>query len=183
MGLWTSTRCMVWSLIVVRMAIKRNSPEIHTDKYHYIILFMIYTFVNNILFYIFKWEGIYTRYPVYYLRSQNLPSSKSKNDNIHKNESDDHTNIDNYIVAGNIKEYYIISKLIFLGIIIPKFTEKRQLFHEKNVCKNVKNQQVSIDVWTFCSQLSSCCSFYIGPNCIRNHHTKFEIDRTIIGHT
>ena len=33
MGLWTSARCMVWSLAVVRMAIKiknRNTPQIHT---------------------------------------------------------------------------------------------------------------------------------------------------------
>ena len=33
--------------------------------------------------------------------------------------------------------------------------------------------------WTFRSGLFSCFNFYIVPNYIRNHHTKFEIDRTI----
>ncbi len=33
----------------------------------------------------------------------------------------DHTNIDKFRVAANITEYHIISKLIFLRIIIPKF--------------------------------------------------------------
>ncbi len=28
-----------------------------------------------------------------------------------------------------------------------------------------------MDVWTFWLQLSSCYTFYIAPNCIRNHHT------------
>ena len=36
-------------------------------------------------------------------------------------KSDDQTNIDKYRVAVNITEYCIISKLIFLRIIIPKF--------------------------------------------------------------
>ena len=52
-------------------------------------------------------------------------------------KSDNQTNIDKYRVVANITEYHIISKLIFLRIIIPKFLEKRQLFHVKNVCKNV----------------------------------------------
>ncbi len=34
-----------------------------------------------------------------------------------------------------------------------------------------------MDVWTF---WSSCYAFYIVPNCIRNHHTEFESDRTIL---
>ncbi len=34
-------------------------------------------------------------------------------------KSDDQTNIDKYRVAANITEYHIISKLIFLRIIIP----------------------------------------------------------------
>ena len=55
-------------------------------------------------------------------------------------KSDDQTNIDKYKVAENITEYHIISKLIFLRIIIPKFMMKRQKFHVKNVCKNVKNR-------------------------------------------
>ena len=33
---------------------------------------------------------------------------------------DDQTNIDNYRVAAYITEYHIISKLLFLRIIIPK---------------------------------------------------------------
>ena len=37
-------------------------------------------------------------------------------------KSDDQTNIDKYrVAAANITEYHIISKLIFLRIIIPKF--------------------------------------------------------------
>ena len=37
MGLWTSARCVVLSLVVIRMAIElkyRNTPQIHTDTYH-----------------------------------------------------------------------------------------------------------------------------------------------------
>ncbi len=37
-----------------------------------------------------------------------------------------------------------------------------------------------MDVWTFWSQLLSCYAFYIVPNCIRNQHTEFEIDKTIL---
>ncbi len=39
-----------------------------------------------------------------------------------------------------------------------------------------------MDIWAFWSQLSSCCTFYIVPKYISNHHTKFEIDRTILAH-
>ncbi len=42
-----------------------------------------------------------------------------------------------------------------------------------------KINMFKMDVWTF-SQLSSCCAFYIVLNCIKNHHTKFKIDKTII---
>ena len=52
-------------------------------------------------------------------------------------KSDDQTKIANYRVTANI-----ISKLIFLGIIFPNFMKIRQLFHVKNLCKNVKNQHV-----------------------------------------
>ena len=52
------------------------------------------------------------------------------------NKSDDQTNTGKFRVAGNITEYYIISKLIFLRIIIQKFMKIRQLFHVK---MNVKN--------------------------------------------
>ncbi len=51
-------------------------------------------------------------------------------------KSDDQTNIDNYRVSANIKEYHIISKLIFLRIITPKLMRIRQLFHVKNICKS-----------------------------------------------
>ena len=51
-------------------------------------------------------------------------------------------NIDKYRVATNDTDYHIISKLIFQKIIILKFMMVRQLFHVKNVCKNVKNQHV-----------------------------------------
>ena len=39
-----------------------------------------------------------------------------------------------------------------------------------------------MDAWTFLSQLSSLSyyAFYIVPDCIRNHHTEFEIGKTII---
>ena len=47
--------------------------------------------------------------------------------------SDDPKNIDKYRVAVNITEYHIISKLIFLRIIIPKFIKIRKLFNVKNV--------------------------------------------------
>ncbi len=44
--------------------------------------------------------------------------------------------IDKYIVAANNTEFHIISKLIFLRIIISKFMMIRQLFHVKIVCTN-----------------------------------------------
>ncbi len=50
-------------------------------------------------------------------------------------KSDDQTNIDKYRVLANITEYHIISKLIFLRIIIPKFMKIRQLFHFKMYVK------------------------------------------------
>ena len=43
-------------------------------------------------------------------------------------KSDDQTNIDKYRVAANIIEFQIISKSIFLKIIIPKFMKIWQLF-------------------------------------------------------
>ena len=54
----------------------------------------------------------------------------------------DQTSIDKYRVAVTIIEYHNISNLFFLRTIIPKFMKIRQLFHVKNVCKNVKNQHV-----------------------------------------
>ena len=44
-------------------------------------------------------------------------------------KSDDKTNINKYRVAANITEYHIISKLIFLTIIIVMTMMIRQLFH------------------------------------------------------
>ncbi len=46
-------------------------------------------------------------------------------------KSDDQTNIDKYRVAANITEFHMISKIIFLGIIIPKIMKIRQLCHVK----------------------------------------------------
>ncbi len=63
--------------------------------------------------------------------------------------SDDQTNMDKSRAAANITEYHIISKLIFLRIIIPKFMMIRQLFNVKNVCKNVKNNMFKIMILTF----------------------------------
>ncbi len=79
---------------------------------------------------------------------------KNKNDNIKTKleKSDDLTNIDKYRVAANIKEYHIISKLIFPRIIIPKLLMLRQLFTVKNVCKYVKINTDN-DVRTFWSEL------------------------------
>ena len=37
-----------------------------------------------------------------------------------------------------------------------------------------------MEVLTFWSQLLSCFAFFILPKCIRNHHTEFEIERTIL---
>ena len=49
-------------------------------------------------------------------------------------KSDVQTNIDKYRVAANITEYHIISKLIFLRIIIPKFLMIKKI-RVKIVCK------------------------------------------------
>ena len=51
-------------------------------------------------------------------------------------KSEDQINIYKYRVTANITEYYNISKLIFLRIIITKFIKKRQLFNEKNYVKS-----------------------------------------------
>ena len=61
-------------------------------------------------------------------------------------QSDDKMNIGEYRVAANITEYHIISKLIFLIMIIPKFIMIRQLFHVKMY---VKNQHVYIGCTDF----------------------------------
>ncbi len=64
---------------------------------------------------------------------------------------DDPTKIDKYRVAANITEYYFITKLILRRI--PKFMMNRQLFHVKNVYKNVKNQHGSNDYLVTITQL------------------------------
>ena len=49
-------------------------------------------------------------------------------------KSDDQTNIEKYRVAASVKEYYIISKLIFPRIIIPKSIMIKQLsFIKKSI--------------------------------------------------
>ncbi len=53
-------------------------------------------------------------------------------------KSDDQTNIDKYRVIAYITEYHITSKLIFHIIRIHLFMNMRQLFHVKNVKKNLK---------------------------------------------
>ena len=60
-------------------------------------------------------------------------------------KSDDQTNIDKNRVASNIRKSYIISKLIFLRIIIPKFMKIRQLFHVKNISKMSKINMFKYD--------------------------------------
>ena len=71
-------------------------------------------------------------------------------------KADDHTDIDKYRIPAIITEYHIISKLIFLRIVIPKFMKMRQLFHEKMFVKISKINMFKMEVWTFLSQLSSC---------------------------
>ena len=56
----------------------------------------------------------------------------------------------------------------------------RQLFNFKNVCKNVKNKHIENGCTDFLVTIIEFLRFYILPNCIRNHHNKSEIDRTII---
>ena len=63
-------------------------------------------------------------------------------------KSDDKTNIDKQRVAKNNTEYNIISKLIFLRIIIQKFMKIRQLFHVQMDAKISKINMFKIDVWT-----------------------------------
>ncbi len=46
-------------------------------------------------------------------------------------KTDDQMNIYKYGVAANITEYYIISKLIFKRIIIPKLMKIRQIVYVK----------------------------------------------------
>ncbi len=69
-----------------------------------------------------------------------MECEKNKNCNIHKNEVQEIRWSDEYWqygVAANITEYQIISKLIFLRVIILEFIGKRQLFHVKHESKNV----------------------------------------------
>ena len=109
-----------------------------------------------------------------YKKTRNITFIKTK-----FKKSDDKTNIDKQRVAKNNTEYNIISKLIFLKIIIPKFRKIMRLFHVKNVYKNSKIDMFKMNAWTFWSQLSRCYAFYIVPTCIRNYHNAFEIYRTI----
>ncbi len=58
-----------------------------------------------------------------------------------KKSIDEKTNIEKYRVAANITEYHIISILIFLSNIIPKFMKIRQFIHvdmfikcQKSIC-------------------------------------------------
>ncbi len=60
-------------------------------------------------------------------------------------KSDDQMNIDKYRLAANIREYHIISKLLFIRIIIPKFMMIRKLFHVKKPEINM----FKIDILTF----------------------------------
>ncbi len=46
-------------------------------------------------------------------------------------KSDDQTNVDKYRVAANLTDNHILSKFIFLRIIISKFMKIRQLFRVK----------------------------------------------------
>ncbi len=61
-------------------------------------------------------------------------------------------NIDKYRFAANITECHIISKIIFLRIIVLKFMKMRQLFHVKNVVYEMsKINMFEMDVWTYWS--------------------------------
>ena len=88
-------------------------------------------------FYTNFWKDLYVYIILFINLAKVFPNiQKNKNDKIHKNEvqqsrwSDEYWQ---YRVAANITEYQNN---------LPKFMEKRQLFNVKNVCKNVKNQQV-----------------------------------------
>ncbi len=71
------------------------------------------------------------------------------------NNSDYQKNIDKYRVAVNITENYVISKLIFLRIIIPNPENKAIIS-----CKNKYVKMFRMDLRTFWSQLSSCYAFH-----------------------
>ncbi len=79
------------------------------------------------------------------------------------------TNIDKYSVATNVREYHIIivSKSIFLKIIISKFMMIIQLFQVNNGCKMLKINMFKMEVGTFGQNFK--VAFYIIPNCIKNH--------------
>ncbi len=79
--------------------------------------------------------------------------------------------------SDNIIDYHITSKLIFLRSIITKFMMIRQLFDVKNIFK------ISTCLkWTYglLITINKLLCFHIVPNCIRNQHTEFENDRTIL---
>ncbi len=54
-----------------------------------------------------------------------------------------------------------------------------QVLRQMNVNVN-KINMFKMNVRTLWSELQSCYAIYILPNCIRNHHIKFEIYRTVI---
>ena len=60
--------------------------------------------------------------------------------------SEDQTNIDKYRLAANITVYRIISKSIFLRIIIPKFM---MISYVKNKIKRIKIVMLKMDILTF----------------------------------
>ncbi len=57
-------------------------------------------------------------------------------------------NIDKYRVAANIRDYHIVTKLIFLRIIIKIYDDKAVILC-KNVSKSVETQMFKIDILTF----------------------------------
>ena len=88
--------------------------------------------------------------------------------------SNDETSIDKYRVAANITEYHIISKIIFLRLIIQKFMKKKRLFH-------VKMSKINIFKWMYGLfghnyRVAALSKLYLTILVI----TKFEINRTIL---
>ena len=90
------------------------------------------------------------------------------NDNIHKNEVQEIR----WILSSC--KYYRISYYIENNhpyrIIIPKFMEKKQLFFHVKINMFIWTNRLSVHNYPV-DALS---------NCIRNHHTKFDIDRVIL---
>ncbi len=83
-------------------------------------------------------------------------------------------------ILTNIQSSFKYHKIYYFKINLPKNYHSN--IHDDKTIELLmqKLKMFKIDARTFRSQLQRCYAFYVLPNCLRNHHTEFEINRTIL---